>query len=546
MNVRDRLIEAIEQALHDLNVDFSLQEIHLERPANTDHGDWSTNIALATAKNLNRNPRDLASEIAATLEQQSPDFVEEIQIAGPGFINFKLNDAWLHEVLVQVVTAGTDSWAAHNVGENQRVIVEFVSANPTGPLHAGHGRGACFGDSVARLYQKCGYSVQRDFYINDRGAQMRLYVESLSARASNTEVPEGGYHGEYVREWAEEMPSDADPFEWGYQRALRSHRETLEALNIHFDNWFSEKSMVDSGAIESTLTDLQEAKAVFESDGAVWLQSTQWGDDKDRVLVKSDGEYTYLLPDIAYHRDKFERADLLVNVWGADHHGYITRMHAAMSALKHKPEDLQIAITQMVRLQRDGEEVKISKRTGDIVELSEVIQEVGSDAARFTYLLLSVDSSQNFDLELVAQQVNENPVFYVQYAHARIHSIMKKADEEGVTLPPVEKVNLSLLNNPRELAILRALQELPETVLRSTQEIAPHRITNWARDFASLFHSFYHDCRIIGEGIDTELTEARLWLVEASRVGLAVSLDLLGVSAPKEMWREDENGESNG
>jgi len=221
-------------------------------------------------------------------------------------------------------------------------------------------------------------------------------------------------------------------------------------------------------------------------------------------------------------------------------------MHAAMSALKHKPEDLQIAITQMVRLQRDGEEVKISKRTGDIVELSEVIQEVGSDAARFTYLLLSVDSSQNFDLELVAQQVNENPVFYVQYAHARIHSIMKKADEEGVTLPPVEKVNLSLLNNPRELAILRALQELPETVLRSTQEIAPHRITNWARDFASLFHSFYHDCRIIGEDIDTELTEARLWLVEASRVGLAVSLDLLGVSAPKEMWREDENGESNG
>ena len=207
MNVRDRLIEAIEQALHDLNVDFSLQEIHLERPANTDHGDWSTNIALATAKNLNRNPRDLASEIAATLEQQSPDFVEEIQIAGPGFINFKLNDAWLHEVLVQVVTAGTDSWAAHNVGENQRVIVEFVSANPTGPLHAGHGRGACFGDSVARLYQKCGYSVQRDFYINDRGAQMRLYVESLSARASNAEVPEGGYHGEYVREWAAEMPS---------------------------------------------------------------------------------------------------------------------------------------------------------------------------------------------------------------------------------------------------------------------------------------------------------------------------------------------------
>jgi len=546
MDVRSSLIEAIQKALQKLTVDLSFEEIHLERPANPEHGDWSTNVALAISKKLNRNPRDFASEVTEVLIHQSPDHVKKIEIAGPGFINFKLENSWLHDVLNQVVDAGTDNWAKHKIGNNKKVIVEFVSANPTGPLHAGHGRGACFGDSVARLYQRCGYSVQRDFYINDRGTQMKLYAESLAAEASDEKIPEDGYRGEYIKEWAAEMPPDVDPFEWGYQRALRSHREALEALNIYFDNWFSERSMVDSGAIEETLTDLRSAEAVFESDGAVWLRSTNWGDDKDRVLVKSDGEYTYLLPDVTYHRDKFKRADLLVNVWGADHHGYITRMHAAMSALGHKPEDLKIAITQMVRLQRDGQEVKLSKRTGDIVELAEVIEEVGSDAARFTYLLLSVDSSQNFDLELVAQQVNENPVFYVQYAHARIHSIMKKSQEAGIERPSIAETDLSVLNHPSELAILRSLQELPDMVLRSTQEVAPHRITNWSRDFASLFHSFYHDCRVLGEDISITVTEARLWLVEAARVGLVVSLDLLGVSAPTEMWRNEEGEEFHG
>ena len=546
MDVRGSLIEAIQKALLESAVDLSLEEIQLERPANSDHGDWSTNIALAISKTLNRNPRDIASEIAAALEHQSPAHVEKIEIAGPGFINFKLEDSWLHDVLTQVVDAGIENWARHQIGEKQKVIIEFVSANPTGPLHAGHGRGACFGDSVARLYQRCGYSVQRDFYINDRGTQMKLYAESLAAKASNKEIPVDGYKGEYIQEWAAEMPQGADPFEWGYQRALRSHREALEALNIYFDNWFSERSMLDSGAIEETLTDLRNADAVFDSDGAVWLRSTNWGDDKDRVLVKSDGEYTYLLPDVAYHRNKFERAEVLVNVWGADHHGYITRMHAAMSALGHKPEDLKIAITQMVRLQRGGQEVKLSKRTGDIVELSEVIEEVGSDAARFTYLLLSVDSSQNFDLELVAQQVNENPVFYVQYAHARIHSIMKKSQEAGIMRSPLSETNLSVLSHPSELALLRSLQELPAVVLRSTQEVAPHRITNWSRDFASLFHSFYHDCRVFGEDVDSSTTQARLWLAEAARIGLVISLDLLGVSAPTEMWRDEEGEENNG
>jgi arginyl-tRNA synthetase len=297
--------------------------------------------------------------------------------------------------------------------------------------------------------------------------------------------------------------------------------------------------MIESGAIDATLADLATADASFEADGATWLRSTNWGDDKDRVLIKSDGQYTYLLPDVAYHRDKFARADLLVNVWGADHHGYVPRMHAAMAALGHQPADLEVAITQMVNLQRDGVEVKLSKRTGEIVELAEVVAEVGADAARFTYLLLTIDSPQTFDLELVARQVNENPVFYVQYAHARIYSLVERATQEGFDRLALVDADLNLLSHPRELALLRALHELPDTVLRAANDQAPHQITTWVRDFASLFHGFYHDCRLTGEGIDPATTVARLWLAEATRIGLVVALDLLGVSAPEEMWRDN-------
>jgi arginyl-tRNA synthetase len=496
-------------------------------------------VALATAKNAGRNPRELATELTAVLEANLPAHVNNVEIAGPGFVNFRLADTWLHEVLAQVVVAGSENWARHTTGADTKVIVEFVSANPTGPLHAGHGRGACYGDSVARLYERCGHPVEREFYINDRGTQMAFYAASLAARSAGQPVPEGGYQGQYIIDWAAEMPADADPFEWGYARALADHRAVLEDLNINFDTWFSERSMIESGAIDATLADLATADASFEADGATWLRSTNWGDDKDRVLVKSDGQYTYLLPDVAYHRDKFARADLLVNVWGADHHGYVPRMHAAMAALGHQSVDLEVAITQMVNLQRDGVEVKLSKRTGEIVELAEVVAEVGADAARFTYLLLTIDSPQTFDLELVARQVNENPVFYVQYAHARIHSLVERAAQEGFNRLALTDADLSLLSHPRELALLRALHELPDTVLRAANDQAPHQITTWVRDFAALFHGFYHDCRLTGEGIDPATTVARLWLAEATRIGLVVALDLLGVSAPQEMWRDN-------
>ena len=549
MDVRDTIIDAVRTALADLGVDPVPAVVQLERPGNPDHGDWSTNVALASAKVAGRNPRELGTQLAQRLEASPPAHVVGVEVAGPGFVNFRLADSWLHDVLVDVVSDGTDGWGRHDEGAGTRVIVEFVSANPTGPLHAGHGRGACYGDSVARLYDRCGYEVVREFYINDRGLQMQNFAASLAARAAGHDVPEDGYHGQYIIDWAAEMTGDsasdsagdsgtADPMEWGYARALAAHKDVLESLSIHFDSWFSERSMIASGAIDATLADLRAAGAVYEEGGAVWLRSTDHGDDKDRVLIKSDGEPTYLMPDVAYHRDKFGRADRLVNVFGADHHGYVARMHAAMALLGHDPAELEIAITQLVNLQRDGREVRLSKRTGEMVELADVVDEVGADAARFTYLLLSVDSTQTFDMDLVASQVNENPVFYVQYAHARIHQIVHRATGAGLVRGSLADADLSLLVHPRELEMLRALHELPDVVARACRERAPHQVTTWVRDLASSFHGFYHDCRVLGDGIDPALTVARLWLVEGARIGLAVALDLLGVGAPTEMWRD--------
>ncbi|MEE2768258.1 MAG: arginine--tRNA ligase [Actinomycetota bacterium] len=540
MDVRESLTDSIRAALVELDIAPEPGAIHLERPANHEHGDWSSNVALTAAKAAGSNPRELATALTEVLTANPPPHVLTVEVAGPGFLNFRLADTWLYDLLTDVVAAGVDEWGRSGTGRHQPVIVEFVSANPTGPLHAGHGRGACFGDSVARLLERCGHQVTREFYINDRGIQMRLFADSLTAAASGLDVPEDGYRGAYVTDWAAELPSDVDSFEWGKERALADHREVLGLLDIEFDSWFSERSMIDSGAVAGTLDDLRSSEAAYEEDGALWLRSTDHGDDKDRVLVKSDGEYTYLLPDVAYHRDKFARASRLVNVWGADHHGYVVRLKAAMAVLGYDPTDLEVSITQMVRLERAGEEVRLSKRTGEMIELREVISEVGADAARFTYLLQSVDAPQVFDLNLVASQVNENPVFYVQYAHARIHSIVSRAAESGIERLPLADTDLSLLIHQRELAVLRSLHELPDVIARACRERAPHQVTTWVRDLAALFHGFYHDCRVIGEGVDSSLTQARLWLVEATQVGLVVALDLLGVSAPTEMWREEE------
>ncbi len=538
-DIRTTLSDALRGALVAAGIDLPGDfQVGLERPARREHGDWSSNVALAVAKGAGRNPRELASELVVWLEQNRPEHMAEVSVAGPGFVNFKLTPSWLHGVVQEAVAADVDGYGRQDLGEGRTVIVEFVSANPTGPVHAGHGRGAAYGDTVARLLEWCGYEVQREFYINDRGTQMELYGDSLAAVRAGVPVPEDGYHGQYIADWASEMPADADPREWGRERALADQRDVLGSMGVAFDTWSSEQALVDSGAIEDTLATLDAAGATYEADGALWLRSSDHGDDKDRVLIKSDGEYTYLLPDIAYHRNKLDRAGsdgLLINVWGADHHGYVARMRAAMTALGCDPASLEVAVTQLVRLERDGEEVKLSKRTGDLIELRDVIDEVGADAARFTYLLQSMDSTPTFDLAKAAAQVMENPVFYVQMAHARVCSIAARAQADGVERQSVDQVDLGVLVHERELEMMRQLSTLGEVIAAAAEERAPHRVTAWLRDFAAAVHSFYHDCYVVGAGIAPELTQARLVLIDAARVGLAVGLGVLGVSAPESM-----------
>ncbi|MGH9085247.1 MAG: arginine--tRNA ligase, partial [Acidimicrobiales bacterium] len=399
--IRDTLTAALRAALTEAGVDAPA-DIHLERPARREHGDWSSNVALATAKAAGRVPRELAGRLVEAINADPPAHVERAEIAGPGFVNLHLRETWLHDVLTEVVGAGEDGYARSELGTGTKVNVEFVSANPNGPLHAGHGRGAAFGDSLARVMTRCGYDVTRECYLNDRGTQMQAYAASLAARKTGEEPPEDGYHGDYIREWAAEMPDGVDPLEWGYERALRDQREVLEAFHVQFDVWSSERELVDDGSMEAALAELRERGMAFEQDGAVWLRSTDLGDDKDRPLIRSTGEPTYLLPDIAYHRGKFERGfQLLIDVWGADHHGYVTRMKAGIAALGHDPAELEVPIVQMVRLERGGETVKLGKRSGDLVELRDLIDEVGADVARLTYLLQSIDSPQTIDLDLI-------------------------------------------------------------------------------------------------------------------------------------------------
>ncbi|MBA2497430.1 MAG: arginine--tRNA ligase [Acidimicrobiia bacterium] len=528
--LRDDLAASLRAALAEAGVEPPAA-IGLERPARREHGDWSSNVVMVTAKGARRNPRELAAAVVATITANPPRHVTGVEVAGPGFVNFRLAPTWLHDVLVDVVTRGEGGYATPDLGGGRRVNVEFVSANPTGPLHAGHARGAVFGDAVARLLERCGHEVHREYYINDRGAQLAAFGESIAARRAGEEVPEGGYQGDYVAEWAAEMTDGEDATEWGYARALADQREVLARLGVEFATWFSERTMIASGAIDATLADLRERGVVYEEGGATWLRSSDFGDDKDRVLVRSDGEPTYLLPDIAYHRDKLRRGwEHLIDVWGADHHGYVHRMRAALHALGVEPGAFEVAITQLVKLERGGQEVRLSRRTGDIIELRALLDEVGADAVRLVFLLQSIDSRQTVDLDVITAKSMDNPVFYVQYAHARIASIGRKVAEAGVTRAPLAEVDLALLVHERELDVLRSLAELPDVVAAACADRAPHRVTTWVRDLAGRFHGFYHDCYVLGD-VPAELTQARLWLVESSRVGLRIGLGLLGVSA---------------
>jgi arginyl-tRNA synthetase len=533
--IREQLLEAVRSGMRQLGVDALPDGAVIERPARREHGDWSTNAALVSAKAAKRNPRELGQALIEQLEAAPPPHVESMELAGPGFVNFHLAPSWLYDVLIKVVTAGEASYARLDLGKGRSINVEFVSANPTGPIHAGGGRWGAYGDSLARVLERSGHKVHREYYINDQGVQTRLFGQSLLARKAGEDPPQGGYLGQYIDDWAAEMPGDADPTEWGKNRSLAEAREVLASMHVEFDTWSSEAAVVASGAMETTLAELRANGHVYEHEGATWLRTTDFGDDKDRPLIRSDGQPTYFLPDIAYHRDKYQRGDHLIDVLGADHHGYVPRMRAALQALGRDPGTYEAIIGQNVKLLRDGTEVKLSKRAGTMVEIRDLIDEVGPDVARFAYLLQSIDSAQTIDIDVLTAQAAENPVFYVQYANARIHSIGREAAQRDVRRRPLADVDLSALVGERELELLRQLSALPEVLELACRERAPHKVTTWVRELAAAFHGFYRDCPILRSDVDPNLQQARLWLAEATRVGLAIGLDLLGVDAPEQM-----------
>jgi arginyl-tRNA synthetase len=538
--IRDALADAVRSCLRTLEIDPLPDSVHLERPANRDHGDWSTNVALATAKAAGWNPRDLAGRIAEALNADLPAHVRQVEIAGPGFVNFHLHDTWLHEVLAEVVAAGSDTYAAPDLGKGSRVLLEFVSANPTGPLHVGNGWYCAYGDALARLMERCGHEVAREYYVNDTGGQIRQLGASVLARRRGDDVPEGGYPGEYVIDLAQRYDGPDDETEAGRfaaEHILVDIRETLESIGIVFDNWASQASYEDGELVHATIEQLRGSGLVTDHDGAVWLRTADFGDPREeRVLRKSDeqgGDYTYLAGDIAYHRDKFivRGFDRVINVWGADHQGQVASLKAGVAALGVDPERLEIPIGQMISLASG----RMGKRLGNAVDLSDLVADIGPDAMRFLSLTSSIDQAATVDLDQVRSQTMENPVFYVQYAHARICSIRRVAAERGVVASPLDQVDLSVLTHERELDVLRTLSTLPEVVELAYHDRAPHKVTVWVRELAGRFHGFYHDCYVMGDDVSAELTQARLWLVEAAGVGLEIALGLLGVNAPEEM-----------
>ncbi len=537
MGTEENLAGAIAARLSDLGIDVDAALVRLERPQRLEHGDWSTNVALVTAKPNGRNPRELAQQLADVLVAHPPEHVEAVEVAGPGFVNFRLDAGWLHDVLREVVAAGESGYAAPDIGQGERVQIEFVSANPTGPLHVGNGWFGSYGDALGRVMSRTGWKVQREYYVNDTGGQIRVLGESLLARRRRESVPEGGYQGEYVAELAERYEGPEDDVvaagKFAAESILANIRTTLDRLNIHFDEWFSQASIEDSGQITETIELLAESGHVYEQDGATWLRASELGDIRDRVLIKSNGDATYLAGDLAYHRDKFlvRGFDRVIDVLGADHHGQVASLKAGIRALGIDPDHLEVQLGQLISLVG----ARMSKRAGNVVALDTLIDMLGADATRLISLVSSIDQATTLDLDRVARQSMDNPVFYIQYAHARIASIGRVAAERDVERAPISTVDLGLLVHDRELEVLRELVDLPRVVREAAVERAPFKVTNWARSLAAAFHGFYHDCYVMGDDVPAELTQARLWLVEATRIGLAIALDLLGVHAPDEM-----------
>jgi len=553
LSVKQRLIESLRQATEQAQQSgklpfIPLPEISVERPQNPEHGDYATSFPLKLARATGMNPLDIAKYVAESITPGAE--IADLVVAPPGFINFTLGNDWLTSQVSTILASG-DSYGNIDLRRGARVQIEFVSVNPTGPLHVGHGRGAVLGSTLANVLDAAGFTVEKEYYINDAGSQIDAFKRSLHARYQqalgvDAEMPSEGYFGNYMVDLAKEIKDEQkDRFlnlpqpeaesqlgQLGLNKMIGKIRQDLELLGVSFDVWFSEKSLYEKGQYEKVMSLLKQGGYLSEKEGATWFVSTALGEDKDNVIIRSDGSATYFANDIAYHYNKFiERGfDQVINIWGADHQGHVSRMKAVVSALGIDPERLWIIISQMVTLRRSGELVRISKRSGDIITLQEVVEEVGADACRFFFLSRSADSQMDFDLELAKRESQENPVYYVQYAHARIASILRLTQEKEIEF---NDGDVSLLTSEPELILIRKMLLLPEIVELVANTLEPHHFAHYAQDLATVFHSFYKQCRVVSQ--DTATTKARLKLVAAAKIVLARTLHLMGMSAPETM-----------
>ena len=551
MDIKDTLLKAITNAATTAIADkvfpeAELPKIILEVPPKKELGDFATNFAMQSARAFRMNPRKIAEELVSRLQG---DWLEKAEIAGPGFINFYLKSNVIYESLANIIAQG-EKYGILPVKDMKPIQVEYVSANPTGPLHVGHGRGAAAGSALVNLLRAAGYPVKSEYYINDAGNQIDNLAASVNARylelfGQTTEFPENGYHGADIIDTAKRIKAkDGDRYlnmpekermavfkELALKEKLAALKEDLAAFNVEYDLWFSERTL-HPDKVNEAVDVLKKNGNIYEKDGALWLKSTAYGDDKDRVVIRDNGVPTYLAADIAYHHNKFQRGfGKVINIWGADHHGYICRVKAALSALGYNPDDLDVLLLQMVSLYRGGELVKMSKRTGESVTLAELMEEVGTDAARYFFVMRSLDSQLDFDLDLAKSQSNENPIYYIQYAHARICSIFRQAKEAAIE--QAEKPELSRLTDETEIALIKKIEEYPEEVEKAAADYAPQRIARFVYELASAFHSFYSKCRIIG--VDLPVAQARLALVGETGLVIRQALKILGVSAPEKM-----------
>jgi arginyl-tRNA synthetase len=526
-------------------------EVEVEEPRIEAHGDLSTNISMVMASVQKMAPRKIAEALIKHLDDPE-NILAKTEIAGPGFINFFISPASWHPVLREIHEKDT-AYGASDIGKGKKIQVEFVSSNPTGPLHVGHGRGAAVGDSVANILSLCGYEVQREYYINDSGRQIRTLGRSVFLRykelfGEKEEFPQDCYQGDYIRDIASDirkekgdslLAGDAEEAVLYCARSAAGNilddiRKVLESFGVTFDRWYSEQSLYDSGRVEEMIKEFRAREIIYEKDGALWFRTEDYGDEKDRVVVKQDGLTTYFASDIAYHQEKFERGfDRVIDVWGADHHGYIPRMAASIQASGRSRDQFDVILVQLVNLLRGGQPVAMSTRAGEFVTLEDVVSEVGADAARFIFLTRHYDSPLDFDLELATKKTNDNPVFYVQYVHARISSILAKGREQGINTVNPTDAAVALLTEPEEIQLIKTLARYPEIVETSAVFMEPHRITYYLMELAAAFHAYYNKHRVLAD--DSDLAQARLYLVLAIQKIIRNGLRLLGVSAPEKM-----------